>query len=76
MANNTESARLRHNVEFSLVMARNTAIDRAITAIADDAWTPVSYPGAVRDPDTGGSLMPKSLKSTTPLSTPTGLPPG
>lgn len=45
---------LRHEVDFSLVMARNTAIDRAIAAIADDAWTPVSYPGAVRDPDTGG----------------------
>ena len=27
--------------------------DRAIAAIDDDAWTPVSYPGAVRDPDTG-----------------------
>ena len=26
----------------------------AIAAIPDDAWTPVRYPGAVRDPDTGG----------------------
>ena len=25
----------------------------AIAAIDDTAWTPVSYPGAVRDPDTG-----------------------
>ncbi len=36
-------------------MIRNAAVDRAITAIADDARTPVSYPGAVCDPpDTGG----------------------
>ena len=34
-------------------MTRNPAIDRAIAAIDEDAWTPVSYPGAVRDPDTG-----------------------
>ena len=34
-------------------MTRNAAVDRAIAAIDDTAWTPVSYPGAVRDPDTG-----------------------
>jgi hypothetical protein len=39
--------------QFSLVMTRNAAVDRAINAIDDTAWTPVSYPGAVRDPDTG-----------------------
>ena len=39
--------------QFSLVMTRNAAVDRAINAIDDEAWTPVSYPGAVRDPDTG-----------------------
>src|SRR3954453_18844926 len=43
----------RHDAQFSLVMARNTAIDRAIAAIDEHAWTPVEYPGAVRDPDTG-----------------------
>ena len=42
-----------HGAQFSLVMTRNTAIDRAIAAIDETAWTPVSYPGAVRDPDTG-----------------------
>ena len=40
--------------QFSVVMTRNAAVDRAINAIDDEAWTPVSYPGAVRDPDTGG----------------------
>jgi hypothetical protein len=44
---------VRHGAQFSLVMTRNPAVDRAITAIDDQAWTPVSYPGAVLDPDTG-----------------------
>jgi DDE family transposase len=44
---------LRAGAQFALVMTRNTAVERAITAIDDDAWTPVSYPGAVREPDTG-----------------------
>lgn len=43
----------RAGAQFSLVMARNPAIERAIAAIEDTAWTPVRYPGAVRDPDTG-----------------------
>lgn len=42
-----------HGAHFSLVMTRNTAIDRAINSIDESAWTPVNYPGAVRDPDTG-----------------------
>ena len=44
---------LRADAKFSLVMTRNAAVERAIAAIDEDAWTPVSYPGAVRDPDTG-----------------------
>jgi Transposase DDE domain group 1 len=44
---------VRHGAQFSLVMARNSAIDKAIATIDEHAWTPVSYPGAVRDPDTG-----------------------
>ena len=43
----------RHGARFSVAMARNTAIDKAIAAIDEAAWTPVCYPGAVRDPDTG-----------------------
>jgi hypothetical protein len=44
---------LRAGAQFSLVMTRNPAIDRALAAIEEAAWTPVCYPGAVRDPDTG-----------------------
>jgi hypothetical protein len=38
---------------FSLAIARNPAVDAAIGSIPDDAYTPVRYPGAVVDPDTG-----------------------
>jgi hypothetical protein len=44
---------LRAGARFSLVMIRNPAVERALAAIDENAWTPVSYPGAVRDPDTG-----------------------
>ena len=47
------AACLRAGAQFSLVMTRNPAIDRAIAAVDEAAWTPVRYPGAVRDPDTG-----------------------
>jgi hypothetical protein len=43
----------RYRAVFSLVLTRNTAVQRAIDAIPYHAWTPVQYPGAVRDPETG-----------------------
>ena len=46
----------RGKAEFSLVMTKNPAIARAIASIPDTAWTPVRYPGAVQDPDTGAWL--------------------
>src|SRR3954467_102398 len=44
---------VRGKAEFSPVMTKNPAIARAIAAIPDTAWTPVRYPGAVQDPETG-----------------------
>jgi hypothetical protein len=44
---------LRGKAQFSLVMNKNRAIQRAIDSIPDTAWTPVRYPNAVHDPDTG-----------------------
>ena len=44
---------VRHGAQFSVAMTRNAAIERAIAAIPEAAWTPVCYPGAVQDPDTG-----------------------
>ena len=43
----------RAGVRFSLVLTKNPAVRRAIDAIDDESWTPVKYPGAVQDPDTG-----------------------
>jgi hypothetical protein len=43
----------RAGAQFSLVLTKNTAVHKAIDAIPDDGWTPVRYPGAVQDPDTG-----------------------
>lgn len=44
---------VKAGVRFSVVLAKNRAVTRAIGAIGEDAWTPVTYPGAVVDPDTG-----------------------
>ncbi|HEX9497096.1 MAG TPA: IS1380 family transposase [Mycobacterium sp.] len=43
----------RAGAQFSLVLTKNTAVQKAIDAIPEDRWTPVRYPGAVQDPDTG-----------------------
>jgi len=47
------NACLKAGVMFSVVLAKNPAVVAAIAKIPDDAWTPVRYPGAVIDPDTG-----------------------
>jgi Transposase DDE domain group 1 len=44
---------LKARVRFSVVLAKNPAVNRAIATITEDQWTPVHYPGAVLDPDTG-----------------------
>jgi hypothetical protein len=45
------AACLQAKVRFSVVLAKNQAVNRAIGAT--DGWTTVHYPGAVVDPDTG-----------------------
>lgn len=47
------SACRRAGARFSLVLPKNTAVQKAIDAIAEHSWIPVRYPGAVQDPDTG-----------------------
>ena len=44
---------LKAKARFSFVLTKNPAVARAISAVPDQAWTPVHYPGAVEDPDTG-----------------------
>ena len=49
----TIAAVMKAGARFSFAIARNPSVDAAITAIPDDAYLPVQYPGAVTDPDTG-----------------------
>lgn len=55
----------RAGVQFSLVLAKNTAVSAAIAGIGEDAWTPVRYPGAVQDPDTGKWISDAEVAETT-----------
>ncbi len=55
----------RYSAVFSLVLTRNAAVQRAIDSIDDDAWTPVQYPGAVRDPETGVWISDAEVAETT-----------
>jgi hypothetical protein len=47
------AAVVKAGAKFSFTIARNPAVDAAIATIPDEAYTPVNYPGAVVDPDTG-----------------------
>ena len=47
------SAARRHQAWFSVTTRMNPKVKAAITAIPDDAWTPIRYPRAVYDPDEG-----------------------
>jgi Transposase DDE domain group 1 len=47
------AACLEEGVEFSLSVSRNKRIAKTIHRIDENAYTPVHYPGAVEDPDTG-----------------------
>jgi hypothetical protein len=51
-------------IEFSLAVSRNTRISAAIGAIDEHAWTPVHYPGAVTDPDTGALISDAEVAET------------
>jgi hypothetical protein len=47
------AAIVKAGATFSFAIARNPAVDAAIGGIPDEQYTPVRYPGAVTDPDTG-----------------------
>lgn len=59
------NACLTEGVEFSVVLAQNSAVVRAIASIGEDAWTPVDYPGAVIDPDTEELISDAEVAETT-----------
>lgn len=54
----------RAGARFSLVLTKSATVAAAIDAISDNAWTPVKYPGAVRDPDTGGWISDAEVAET------------
>jgi hypothetical protein len=58
------AACLRAGAQFSVVLAKNPAVSRAIGQIPDQAWTPVHYPGAVIDPDTGQLISDAEVAET------------
>ena len=47
------SAARRADARFSVTVSMNASIRAAIAGISGDGWTPVHYPDAVTDPDTG-----------------------
>jgi Transposase DDE domain group 1 len=47
------AAVVKADATFSFTIAHNPAVDAAIASIPDEQYTPVHYPGAVTDPDTG-----------------------
>lgn len=47
------------------MLTKSTTVAAAIASIPDDAWTPVKYPGAVRDPDTGAWISDAEVAETT-----------
>jgi hypothetical protein len=55
----------RAGAQFSLVLTKTRTVAAAIEAISDDAWTPVKYPGAIRDPDTGAWISDAEVAETT-----------
>ena len=50
--------------QFSLSVSRNRRISAAIEAIDEAAYTPVHYPGAVEDPDTGALISDAQVAET------------
>jgi hypothetical protein len=50
------AAVVKAGARFSFTFTKNSSVNRAIGLIDEAAWTPVHYPGAVIDPDTGALI--------------------
>jgi hypothetical protein len=59
------SACVKAGARFSVVLIKNRPVNKAIAAIPADAWTPVRYPGAVLDPDTGALISDAEVAEVT-----------
>jgi hypothetical protein len=51
-------------VQYSLSVAKNSRLTKAINAIEESSYTPVRYPGAVEDPDTGELISDAQVAET------------
>jgi hypothetical protein len=58
------SAARRAGALFSITVTSNSAVRAAISRVAQDAWRPVHYPGAVTDPDTGELISDAEVTET------------
>lgn len=58
------SAAVRAGAWFSITVTTNAPIRAAIATISDTAWTPVHYPEAVLDPDTGELISDAQVAET------------
>ena len=58
------NAAINAGARFSMVINKDVGVTRAIAAISQDAWTPVRYPGAVTDPDTGELISDAQVAET------------
>jgi Transposase DDE domain group 1 len=58
------AAVVKAGARFSFTITRNAAVDAAIAAIAHEQYTPVRYPGAVTDPDTGQLISDAQVAET------------
>ena len=58
------AACLAEQVEFSLALSRNRRVTKTIDSIDETEWTPVHYPGAVFDPDTGALISDAEVAET------------
>jgi hypothetical protein len=58
------AACVKAGVRFSVVLTKTRPVNAAIAGIGDDGWTPVHYPGAVTDPDTGELISDAEVAET------------
>ena len=58
------SACLDEQIEFSLTLSRNKRVTKTIDSIDETEWTPVHYPGAVLDSDTGALISDAEVAET------------
>ncbi len=55
----------RAGARFSVVLTKSATVTAAIESIPENTWTPVAYPGAVRDPDTNAWISDAEVAETT-----------